>query len=115
MDTDEKELAIVIRKRLTTTIHEILHDHDIQVEQILLFGSQARGTARSDSDWDLYVLVDHDLTFADRRHLTTEIKRELARLRIPNDLFLKSHKQFQAAKAYSGHIAYTVAQEGILL
>ena len=103
------------RERLTTAVYKILHSHDIQVEQILLFGSQARGTARPDSDWDLYVLVNQDLTFADRRRLTTEIKRELARLRIPNDVLLKSSKQFHAAKAYPGHIAYTVAQEGIPL
>lgn len=103
------------RKRLTTTIRTILHNHNIQVEQIFLFGSQAKGTARPDSDWDLYVLVDQDLAFADRRRLTTEIKRELARLRIPNDVLLKSNKQFHAAKAYPGHIAYTVAKEGIPL
>jgi predicted nucleotidyltransferase len=104
-----------VRKRLTTTIRTILHNHNIQVEQIFLFGSQAKGTARPDSDWDLYVLVDQDLTFADRRRLTTEIKRELARLRIPNDVLLKSNNQFHAAKAYPGHIAYTVAREGVPL
>ncbi len=103
------------RNRLSTAVSSILHNHNIQVEQILLFGSQARGTARPDSDWDLYVLVDHDLTFADRNRLTTEIKRELARLRIPNDVLLKSNKQFHATKTYPGHIAYTVAREGVPL
>ena len=103
------------RKQLSTAVFQILNNHNIQVEQILLFGSQARGTAHPDSDWDLYVLVDHDLTFADRNRLTTEIKRELARLRIPNDVLLKSNKQFHATKAYPGHIAYTVAREGVPL
>ena len=70
-------------------------------------------TLKQHSDWDLYVLVDHDLTFADRRRLTTEIKRELARLRIPNDVLLKSSKQFHTDQAQPGHIAYTVAQEGV--
>ena len=102
-------------ERLATVINEALSAHGVRAEQIFLFGSQARGTARPDSDWDLYVIVDRDLTFADRRLLTTEIKRELARLRIPNDVLLKSSKQFQAAKVYPGHIAYTVAQEGVPL
>ncbi|HID53429.1 MAG TPA: nucleotidyltransferase domain-containing protein [Anaerolineae bacterium] len=102
-------------EQLTAVINEVLSVHGIQVEQIFLFGSQVRGTARPDSDWDLYVIVDCDLTFADHRLLTTEIKRELARLRIPNDVLLKSSKQFQATKAYPGHIAYTVAQEGVPL
>ena len=103
------------RQQLITTVTTILQNHDIQVEKILLFGSHARGTAHADSDWDLYVLVNQELAFADRRRLTTEIKRELARLRIPNDVLLKSNKQFHATQTYPGHIAYTVAQEGIPL
>ena len=103
------------RERLTQIIRTTLQANDIQIEQIYLFGSRAQGTAQPDSDWDVYVLVDDDLTFADRRRLTTEIKRELARQRIPNDVILKSNKQFQASKTYPGHLAYTVAQEGIPL
>lgn len=103
------------RERLIKTIQTVLQVHDIQVEQIYLFGSRAQGTARPDSDWDVYVLMKDDMTFADRRRLTTEIKRELARQRIPNDVILKSNKQFQASKSYPGHLAYTVAQEGIPL
>lgn len=103
------------RERLTTTIENILNKQAIQVEQIYLFGSRARGTAHPDSDWDVYVLVNRELDFAKRQQLTTEIKRELARQRIPNDVLLKSNKQFDASKIVPGHIAYTVAQEGIPL
>lgn len=102
-------------EHLTRIIRTILQAHDIQIEQIYLFGSRTQGTAQPDSDWDVYVLVNNDLAFADRRRLTTEIKRELARQRIPNDVILKSNKQFQVSKIYPGHIAHTIAQEGIPL
>ena len=35
-------------------------------EKLILFGSQARGDARSDSDWDLLLLLDkQEITFED--------------------------------------------------
>jgi predicted nucleotidyltransferase len=104
MDTVEKATAI---------IREILQKEDVQVEQILLFGSRARGNNQPDSDWDLYVLTDGELTFTDRHRLTTKIKRNLAKLHIPNDVLLKSSQKFHDTKDLSGHLAYTVAQEGI--
>jgi predicted nucleotidyltransferase len=104
MDTIEKA---------TTIIREVLQNENVQVEQIFLFGSRARGTSQPDSDWDLYVLTDRELTFAVRQRLTTKIKRNLAKLRIPNDILLKSSQKFHETKEYSGHLAYVVAQEGI--
>ena len=34
--------------------------------QLILFGSQARGDARSDSDWDLLILLNDELSVGDR-------------------------------------------------
>ncbi len=96
-------------------IRRVLSQHRVRVEQILLFGSRARGQAGPSSDWDFYVLVDGDLSFAERQHLVTEIKRELARLRIPNDVILKSAQQYHRTKNLPGHLAYDVAHEGIPL
>lgn len=96
-------------------IRGVLERHRVRAEQILLFGSRARGEANPDSDWDFYVLIDGDLSFGRRQELFTEIKRELARLRIPNDVILKSAQQFHRTKGYPGHLAYDVAREGIPL
>ena len=94
-------------------IDRVLNRHGIRIEQIFLFGSRARGEARPDSDWDLYVLIDGDLSFPQRHQLITEIKRELARLGIPNDVILRSARQFHQTKEYPGHLAYDVAREGV--
>jgi len=106
MDTQQTAVRI---------IREVLTRHGLRVERILLFGSRARGEAHPDSDWDLYVLVDGDPPFAIRHRAVTDIRRELARLRIPNDVIVRSRLQFDRLKRYPGHLGYEVAQEGVLL
>jgi predicted nucleotidyltransferase len=96
-------------------IRDVLGRHELRVERILLFGSRARGEIRPDSDWDLYVLVEGDPSFAERHLAVTEIRRELARLRIPNDVIVRSWQQFERLKRYPGHLGYDVALEGIQL
>ena len=85
----------------------------IRIERIILFGSRARGEEHSDSDWDLYVLVDRDLPFSHKRRLITLIKRELARRRIPNDVIIASLTRFEQFKDHPSHLAHAIAEEGI--
>lgn len=94
-------------------IQEVMHRHGVRIEQIFLFGSRARGEAGPDSDWDFYVLLDGELDFPQKQRLVTEIQRELARLRIPNDVILSSAERFWRLKDFPGHLGYTVAREGI--
>ncbi len=42
---------------LTDRISETIHNQDPSAEAFL-FGSRARGDSRSDSDWDIIILVD---------------------------------------------------------
>ena len=39
---------------------QVLKRQILPNEKVILFGSQARGDARADSDWDLLVLIDKD-------------------------------------------------------
>ncbi len=104
---------MTLQEQAAQVIRDILKRHNVGVEQILLFGSRARGDAQPDSDWDFYVLVDGELAFAQKQLLLTEIQRELARLRIPNDVILASAERFRRLKDYPGHLGYTVAREGV--
>ena len=50
-----------IFKEIQTLKQQILPN-----EKVILFGSQARGDAREDSDWDLLILLDKDnITYED--------------------------------------------------
>ncbi len=100
---------------LLQVIREVLEAHSVHLEQVFLFGSRVRGQGSPDSDWDLFVLVTEDLQPRLRHRLITEIKRELARRRIPNDIVIQSVERFQRIQMYPGHLSYEVAREGVPL
>lgn len=47
------------REEVLSRIHHIVHEANPKAE-VFLFGSQARGDARADSDWDVLILLDKD-------------------------------------------------------
>ncbi|HEY74876.1 MAG TPA: nucleotidyltransferase domain-containing protein [Thermoflexia bacterium] len=104
-----------VLQTLLQVIQDILAAHSVHLEQVFLFGSRARGQGAPHSDWDLYVLVAEDLQPQLRHRLITEIKRELARRRIPNDIVIQSVERFQRIRMYPGHLSYEVAREGVPL
>jgi len=96
-------------------IERVMREHGIKVRRIYLFGSRARGDFREDSDWDFLVVVDRELSFNERWDIIDLIKRELARLSIPNDIIVRSEREFEELSRQPGTVSFEVAREGILL
>jgi predicted nucleotidyltransferase len=94
------------------TIDE-LKKYNIEVKGFYLFGSRAKGTYREDSDWDFFVVIDKDLSFQKKWDIIDKIKIILAKLKIPNDIILKSEKEIQESKDDVGRITYYALKEGI--
>jgi len=94
-------------------IKETIENKGIKVLKIILFGSRAKGTAREDSDWDFFVIIDKKLSFNEKWDIIDEIKIKLAKLKIPNDIFLKSEDEVEESKDDVGRITYYALREGI--
>lgn len=85
---------------------------DFDPEQIVLFGSRARGDARPDSDVDLLVVVRGPVR---KRELATLIYRALAGMGRPKDIIVVTTDEVERYRDVPGTIVYPALREGQLL
>lgn len=82
-------------------------------QQVWLFGSRARGDAASESDWDLFVVVDDGV---DETELDPGIGRRLRReCGVRADVIPWRASEFTEFRDTPNTLAYSVANEGVLL
>ena len=110
----EKNRESIVQSAIKT-IEEAIGSKGLKVKKIMLFGSRARGNPREDSDWDFFVIVDKKLGFNEKWDIIDEIKTKLAKLKIPNDIILKSEDEVEESKDDIGRITYYALKEGIEL
>ena len=81
-------------------------------ERIILFGSQARGTADARSDVDLLIVCP---VAGKRRQLMVEMDLALNGLGIARDIMVLTPNEFQSQKDIPGTVARPAAREGRIL
>lgn len=81
-------------------------------ERIILFGSQARGTADDRSDADFLVITE--LT-AKRRVLMLEMDRALRGIGLARDIVILTPEEFERDREIPGTIARPASKEGKIL
>jgi predicted nucleotidyltransferase len=81
-------------------------------EQVILFGSHARGEAGPDSDIDLLVVMDFEGSARDK---ALEILLALHDVLIPLDVIVTRAADFAWRKDVVGTIEWPAAKEGIVL
>ena len=83
-----------------------------QPNQIILFGSHARGNAGPDSDVDLLVVMPVE---GSKHEKQLEVRMALGRLTIPVDIILSRPEDFEWRKDYVGTIEHPAWREGRVL
>jgi predicted nucleotidyltransferase len=81
-------------------------------EQVILFGSQARGEARPDSDVDLLVVMD---VRGSKLEKCLEIRGALHDFSVPLDILVTRPDEFAWRKDVVGTIEWPASREGKVL
>lgn len=107
MDIDNKTIKEQIMKSLD--------EMEISVENIILFGSRARGDYNEDSDYDILVVTREAFSFKEKMKISGEIRNRLIKLRISSDIIIKSNDEIDYFRDKIGCVTREALREGISL
>lgn len=99
-----------VREAINEMVRRIVEKFD--PEQIILFGSHARGTAGPDSDVDLLVVMP---VRGSKRDKAIEIRVALHDAPLPKDIIVTTPEEFAWRKEIPGTIERPAAREGKVL
>ena len=89
---------------------------EVDPEQVILFGSRARGDARGNSDIDLIVVEAEPFgTERSRRKETVRLYHALAEFRVPADVLVFSHEDVDYWRDSLNHVLARALREGKVL
>ncbi|MCX7908990.1 MAG: nucleotidyltransferase domain-containing protein [Ignavibacteria bacterium] len=109
------EFKLTMEKTIKETIQKLFEQKNIRISKIFLFGSRARGNFSFESDWDILVVTEEDLTRKMLLEIAHQIRKELAEKLIPVDVLLKSKQEVEQRKDVVGSVIRTAIKEGIVL
>lgn len=96
-----------VRKDISEMVKRIVER--FQPEQVILFGSHARGEARADSDVDLLVVMP---VRGSKRATQLEIRKALHDIPVPKDVIVTTPDEFERRRAIAGTIERPAVREG---
>ena len=79
--------------------------------KIVVFGSVARGETNYDSDPDLLVVFD-EIERAEKRNVTVDIRRSLARFPVPKDVLVTDENEIRRKGHLVGSMLRPALEEG---
>lgn len=103
----DTEMLSEMARAVVATVHP---------EQVILFGSHARGDASPQSDVDLLIVESEPFgPHRSRREELRRIRRALTRFRLPKDVLLYSREEVERWKDSPNHVIHRAYREGKVL
>jgi predicted nucleotidyltransferase len=107
-----KEAAVSIDQSLLFEMVKAVVDA-VKPSQVILFGSQAKGTANSESDVDFLIVEDEGFGInRSRRKEAAKVWRALAQFGIPTDVLMYSTDEVAEWRQSPNHVISRAFEEG---
>jgi uncharacterized protein len=102
-------------KEIKEQIMKSLDEMGISVENIILFGSRARGDYNEDSDYDILIVTEETFPFKEKIRISEAVRDQVVKLHIPSDIIIRSHEEVDYFRGKINSVVGDAIQEGIVL
>ena len=101
----------LVNNKIKSIVQSILPE-----AKVILFGSRGRGDYTEDSDFDLLIITEKNLSEKEKLSTRSTIKKLLIKsLRKPVDVLLNMKQEAEIKRELPGHIVQWAMKEGIEL
>lgn len=99
--------------KIKTMILDAIKEY--RYSSVILFGSRARNEYTDDSDYDLLLIFDEELSIEEMRKIQREIRKKLAIQNIDADVLVRTKSLIDVYKTKKGNVIYNAMREGVIL
>jgi predicted nucleotidyltransferase len=92
------------KEKIKELVKQSINKFNLNLIELILFGSRARGDYNEFSDYDLLIIIKEDLSYPEKIILSEDIRNQMAKLLIPTDIIIKSKKEVENLKNRIGSI-----------
>lgn len=106
-----------MRDFIRKEIEKVLSNLGIEINEIILFGSRARGDYKEHSDWDIFIVLNEEIDLQKKKKIWYSIYKKLHQ-KFPSssfDIILKSKLMYENEKKVVNTLSNEVYREGIPL
>lgn len=102
------------KSQIPTKIKAIARSY-ISDADVMLFGSRAKKSNTANSDYDILIVTERNISVEQKTPLRTSIRKDLLAVGIRSDIIIQSKAEIEKKRRLPGHFIRSILNEAIIL